>query len=91
MNRKLQERFRARVRKLVENILDEETPMPPPADDFKTKTPDEPRHVKVGNFALKFNKTDVEIFSIKKKAAIVVDNDSAVKIANMLYRVLGKV
>jgi len=90
MNKELETKLRLRVRKLVESVLNEEPPMEKP-DAFKPKKPVSNTARRFGNIWVDVGSTLVILEDKKANTKISFSRDDANKIAQYLYRVVGKV
>jgi len=91
MNKNLEARLRLKVRGLLESALKEEGVMPPPADDMNRRPVVASKSVKIGDFGVMIGKNDSVNLQFKGGANATIQREDAVKLANYLIRVLGKV
>jgi hypothetical protein len=91
MNKKLETIFRSKVRNIIESFIREEGLMPPPASDFKAKT-EKPRvPIRVGGARVLYKEDGTVVIANEKGKQVAISEEDAVKVANYIIRLSGKI
>jgi len=91
MDKKLEAKLRSKVRKIIESIIKEDDQMPPPANDFEAKTKKPKVPIRVGGARVAYKEDGTVVIANEQGKQVAISEEDAVKVANYIIRLSGKV